>query len=347
MRSAKLGFEGEQIVVVPVQRSSLLPKFESFKEVLLQNSNISQVTGCHAVVGRDFQTKNYKKQGADDMVTYPLLLVRNDFLKTMGVKLLAGHDFAKEFTEPGYKAIINRTLSESLGWKNPDEALGQILDAAMEGKVRIIGVCEDFHYASLKQTIGPLIIVGAENNLADFFTNFLLVRVRPQNLPETIGFIRKQWKEFVAESAFEYFFLDEKLDQVYKTEEKFNRVVTLFSVLAIGIGAMGLFGLAAFSVQKRKKEISIRKVNGASTQSIFSLLSRDFLWLMLIACIMGISLRSYLINQWLTRFAYRVEIGAFEFILSIGIILMIAVLTISFQVFKAAMENPVEALRSE
>jgi putative ABC transport system permease protein len=332
---------------VPVQRSSLLPKFDSFKEVLLQNTNITQVTGCHAIVGRDFQTSNYKKQGADDMVTYPLLLARYDFLKTMGVKLLAGHDFAKEFTEPGFKAIINRTMSESMGWKNPEDALGQVLDAALEGKVTIVGVCENFHYTSLKQTIGPLIIVAAEKDLADFFTNFLLVRIKPQNLPETIDFMRKQWKEFVAESAFEYFFLDEKLDQIYKTEEKFNRIITLFSVLAIGIGAMGLFGLAAFSVQKRKKEISIRKVNGASTNSIFSLLSRDFFFLILIAGIMGIPLSWYLINQWLNGFAYRVEIGASEFIFSIGIILLIAVVTISFQVFKAATGNPVESLRSE
>ena len=166
-------------------------------------------------------------------------------------------------------------------------------------------------------------------------------------MPETIAYMRKQWKEFVAESAFEYFFLDEKLDQVYKSEEKFNQVITLFSVLAIGIGAMGLFGLAAFSVQKRKKEISIRKVIGASTGSIFSLLSRDFLILILIAGVMGIPLSWYLISQWLNGFAYRVNIGASEFIFSFGIIFMIAVVTISFQVFNAATGNPSESLKSE
>lgn len=347
MRSAKLRFEGEQIIVVPVQRSSLVPKFDAYKDVLLLNDHITGVTACHAVVGRDFQTNNYKKQGADDMITFPLLLVRDDFFKTMGVKLLAGHEFSREFTEPGYKAVINRMMSEQLGWKNPEDALGQVLDAAMEGKVTVVGVSEDFHYTSLRQPVGPLIVVKAEEQFANFFTNFLYVRAKSANLPETIGYLRKQWKEFVSESAFEYFFLDDSLDQIYKAEEKFNKVTTLFSLLAIGIGAMGLFGLAAFSVQKRRKEISIRKVIGASTGSILGLLSKDFLMLILLAGALGIPVSWYLIDQWLSGFAYRVPIGYAGFVVSLVIILLIAMLTISFQVFKAATGNPAESLRSE
>src|SRR5262249_52761053 len=154
--------------------------------------------------------------------------------------------FSEQYTEPGFKAVINRTMAEQLGWKNPEDAIGQVLDAAMEGKVKIIGVSEDFHYTSLRQGIGPLIVVGAERGLADFFTNFLYVKVKSEDFPGTISFIRSKWSQFVNESAFEYFFLDDKLDQIYKAEEKFNKVTTIFSVLAIAIGAMGLFGLAAF-----------------------------------------------------------------------------------------------------
>jgi putative ABC transport system permease protein len=347
LRSAKLGFEGEQVIGVPIQRSSVVPRFESFKDALLQNSDITGVTGCHAIVGRDFQTNNYKKKGEDDMVTYPLLLVRNDFFKTMDIKLLGGHDFSKEYTSPGFKGVINRAMMEKLGWKTPDEAIGQVMDAAMEKEITITGVCENFNYTSLKQPVGPMIIVGAEGPIADFFTNFLLVRVKPQNIPQTVDFMRSTWKSFVNESAFDYFFLDDKLDQIYKTEEKFNKVVTVFSMLAIGIGAMGLFGLAAFSVQKRRKEISIRKVIGASTQSIFSLLSADFLMLIVIAGIIGIPLSWYLINKWLDGFAYRVDVGILGFASSLVIILTIAVVTISFQVYKAATGNPAESLRSE
>ena len=347
MRNAKLGFDGEQLVVIPVQRSSLLPKYESFKDLLLLNSSITHVTGAHAIVGRDYQTNNYKKEGQDDFATYPLLLVRNDFLQTMGVKLLAGHDFAREFTDPGYKAIINRTMMESLGWKNPEDAIGRVLDGAMEGKVTIVGVADDFHYASLKQEVGPLIIVRTERGTNEFFTNFLMVRIKSGHLPETIDYIRRQWKEFVAESPFEYFFLDDNLNQIYKAEEKFNKVITAFSILAIGIGALGLFGLAAFSVQKRKKEISIRKVIGASSNSILAMLSRDFLLLIIVAGVLGVPLSWFLINQWLNGFAYRVDVGYAGFIISVGIILFIAMITISYQVFKAASINPVESLRSE
>ena len=134
MRSAKLGFADEQIIVIPGQRSSLLPKYESFKDLLLLNSSITNVTGAHAIVGRDYQTDSYKKEGQDDFTSYPALFVRNDFLQTMGVKLLAGHDFARDFTDPGYKAIINRTMMETLGWKNPEDAIGQVLDGLHQTK---------------------------------------------------------------------------------------------------------------------------------------------------------------------------------------------------------------------
>ncbi len=347
MRTAKLGFNREQVLVLPVQRSSLVPRYEAFKDALLQNDKITEVTGAHAVVGRDYQTNNYKKQGQDDYVTYPLLLVRDDFMRAMGVKMLAGHDFTREFTEPGYKAIINRTMMVSLGWKNPEDAVGQVLDGAMEGKVTIVGVAEDFHYASLKEQVGPLIVVRTEKGTTNFFTNFVLIRVSQQQLPETIDFIRSRWKEFVAETPFDYFFLDDNLNQIYIKEEKFNRVITSFSLLAIGIGALGLFGLAAFSVQKRRKEISIRKVIGASSQSIVQLLSGDFLALILAAGVVGVPLSWFLIDKWLSSFAYRVDIGALGFVISVVLILLIAMMTISYQVIKASRINPAEALRAE
>ena len=148
-------------------------------------------------------------------------------------------------------------------------------------------------------------------------------------------------------SPFEYFFLDDNLDQLYKPEEKFNKVITAFSILAIGIGALGLFGLAAFSVQKRKKEISIRKVIGASSNSILVLLSRDFLLLIVVAGVLGVPLSWYLINQWLNGFAYRVDVGYTGFIISVGIVLFISMVTIGYQVFKAATINPAESLRME
>jgi putative ABC transport system permease protein len=347
MRNADLGFGKEQVLVVPVEGTSIIPKFDSFKEALLLNSNIKEVTGCHAVIGKDYQTSNYKRQGQDDMVTFPILVARNDFFETMQIKLIAGRSFKKEFTDTLWNAVINRTMLKALGWKNPEDAIGQVLDAALERKTTIVGVCEDFHYASLKQSVGPLLIVKARGYLETGMTNFLYARVNASNLHSTISFIEKTWEGFTNDNAFQFFFLNEQLNNTYKEEETFAKVVTIFSALAIGLGVMGLFGLTAFSVQKRRKEISIRKVVGASLGSVFTLLSKDFIILILLSAVVGIPASWFLTNVWLTDFAYRVPIGTVPFVLSLVIILIITFLTISYQVFKAAKENPTKSLRSE
>jgi len=349
MRNADLGFDKEQVLVVPVEGTSVIPKFDFFKEALLLNSNIKEVTGCHAVIGRDFQTSNYKRPEQHDMVTFPILITRNDFFETMKIKLIAGRSFKKEFTDTTWNAVINRTMLKALGWKNPEDAIHQVLDGALEGKVTIVGVCEDFHYASLKQSVGPLIIVKAKAHSYQEIgmTNYLYARVNASNLPGTISFIEKTWKEFTNENAFQFFFLNEQLNDTYKKEETFAKVVTIFSALAIGLGVMGLFGLTAFSVQKRRKEISIRRVVGASLSSLFALLSKDFIILILLSAVVGIPVSWFLTNVWLTDFAYRAPIGVVAFALSLAIILIITFLTISYQVFKAVRENPTKSLRSE
>jgi putative ABC transport system permease protein len=283
------------------------------------------------------------------MVTFPILVARNDFFETMQIKLIAGRGFKKEYTDTSWSVVINRSMLEALGWKNPEDAIHQDLDAALEGRVTIVGVCEDFHYASLKQSVGPLIIVRAKtgNYMETGMTNFLYARVNTGNLHNTISFIEKTWKEFANENAFQFFFLNEQLNNTYKEEETLGKIVTIFSALAIGLGVMGLFGLTAFSVQKRRKEISIRRVVGASSGSIFALLSKDFIILILLSAVVGIPASWFLTHEWLTDFAYRAPIGTIAFILSLVIILIITFLTISYQVFKAARENPTKSLRRE
>ncbi|MBS1597332.1 MAG: ABC transporter permease [Bacteroidetes bacterium] len=349
MRNADLGFGKEQVLVVPVEKTSIVPKFDIFKEALLLNSNITAITGCHAVIGKDFQTSNYKRPEQHDMVTFPILAARNDFFETMQIKLIAGRSFKKEYTDTSWNVVINRSMLQALGWKNPEDAIHQDLDAALEGRVTIVGVCEDFHYASLKQSVGPLIIVRAKTGsyMETGMTNFLYARVNTGNLHNTISFIEKTWKEFASENAFQFFFLNEQLNNTYKEEETLGKVVTIFSALAIGLGVMGLFGLTAFSVQKRRKEISIRRIVGASSGSIFALLSKDFIILILLSAVVGIPASWFLTREWLTDFAYRAPIGTIAFILSLVIILIVTFLTISYQVFKAARENPTKSLRRE
>lgn len=349
MRSAKLGFAGDQVIVLPVQRLSLVPKYESFKEILLTNPGITSISTSNTIVGRDYQASNYKKEGQDDMELHPCLYVRNDFARTMGVNILAGQDFSNEMTAPGYQALVNKAFAERFGWTRPEDAIGQVIDGTLEGKIQITGVTDNFHFASLKQAVGPLIMMRSDMvpKHRDFFTRFVLIRVSSSDLQGTIAFIRKTWDGMVSESPFDYFFLDDNLDKLYKAEEKFNTVSTVFSVIAIAIGALGLFGLAAFSVQKRRKEISIRRVLGASVNTILTLLSRDFIILIVVSAAIGIPVTWYLMEQWLSGFAFRIDVGVGVFAVSVIMLLVITMLTISFTTVRASRANPVESLRSE
>jgi putative ABC transport system permease protein len=346
MRDASLGFDRDQIIVIPSARTSIVPKFEAFKDALLQNSGIVNVTAAHAVVGRDHETNNYKKQGDDDMVTYPVLVVRNDFIKTFGGKILAGHDFTEEYTDTLAKTIINKVFMEKMGWKKPEEAIGQVLDAASEGMVTVVGVCDNFHYASLKQPIGPLLMVQF-NRFDPVFTKFIYVKIKPENYQASIEYMRSQWERFVNESPFNFFFLNDNLNTAYRKEEKFNEITSAFAFIAIGIGAMGLFGLAAFTAQKRKKEICIRKVNGATSNSVMFLLLREFLMLIAIAGVIAVPLSWYLMDRWLSSFAFRINIGFIVFVIGLLAVTVTAMLTTSYQVFKASRVSPALALRSE
>jgi putative ABC transport system permease protein len=349
MQNARLGFEGDQILVIPVQRLSIVPQYETFKKMLQSNSNVINVSTANVIVGREYQASNYKKEGTDDLSMYPCLFVRNDFAKTMGIPLLAGRDFSEEMTTPGYQAMINRSLAVQLGWKNPEDAIGQILDGTLEGKIEITGVTEDFHYASLKETVGPMIMLRSDlvAKHRDFFTRFVLVRVKGGDLDGTVDFARKKWSELVSESPFDYFFLDDNLDRLYKAEEKFNELGFIFSIVAISIGALGLFGLAAFAVRKRRKEISIRRVLGASVRSILLLLGSDFILLIFISSIIGIGLCWYLMSAWLEGFAFRIDIGPMAFVVGVLSLLLMTALTIGVTTARASTANPVDNLRSE
>lgn len=349
MQSARLGFEGDQILVLPVQRLSIVPQYESFKKMLQANSNVLNVSTANVIVGREYQASNYKKEGDDDMSMYPCLFVRNDFARTMGIPMLAGRDFSEEMTAPGYQAMINKSLAVSLGWANPNDAVGQILDGTLEGKIEITGVTEDFHYASLKETVGPMIMLRSDlvPKHRDFFTRFVLIRVKGTDLDGTVDFARKKWNELVAESPFDYFFLDDNLDRLYKAEEKFNQLGFIFSIVAVCIGALGLFGLAAFAVRKRRKEISIRRVLGASVRSILLLLGSDFILLIVVSSALGIPVCWYLMSRWLEGFAFRIEVGPAAFILSVLALLVMTTVTIGFTTARASRANPVDSLRSE
>jgi putative ABC transport system permease protein len=347
MKNSSLGFEKEHVIVLPVQRLSIVPNYDSFKKQILASSSIVGVSTTNTLLGKETQASNYKKKEDTDMSLYPCLFVRDDFATTMGIKLLAGSDFTEDITAPGYYAIINNSLCKTLGWQ-PADAVGKKIDGTMEGEITITGVSEDFHYAPLKQAIGPMIMLKTDlTKHKDFFTRFMMVRVQGSNLPETISFLKKTWTQNVPESPFDYFFLDEKLDTVYKQEDKVNKIVNVFSSLALVIACLGLYGLAVFAFRTRKKEVAVRKVMGASGSSIAGLFATDFMKLVLLGFVAGSALAVYLTGEWLEGFAYKVPVSPWLFVVCLLLISVVALSTILAQTIKAVLTNPATVLRNE
>jgi putative ABC transport system permease protein len=225
----------------------------------------------------------------------------------------------------------------------PEQAIGKWIKNVNRDSVRrtIVGVVEDYHYASLKDPIGSLVISpGRDRRLA-------LIKLKTDRIQSTIGSIKKAYSEFASDYPFEYNFLDEKFNQLYKTEIKQGTVLSVFSIIAIFVACLGLFGLASYTAIKRTKEIGVRKVLGSSVQNIVLLLSKDLLKPVMVGTIIAIPLGYYAMNKWLENFAYRVHFHWWMFAFAVIAAVTIAMVTVSFQAIKAAVANPVKSLRTE
>ena len=276
-----------------------------------------------------------KKEGED--VLFYGLDADVDFAKTFKLTLKAGRFFSSEFATDSSAIVINEEAERVLGFKNP---IGQTITYAFGQKFNIIGVVKDFHFKSLHHKIGPLIIgIGA--------SNVFYIKMRHDNISSTIESIRKTYDSFKPVLPFNFHFLNEDFDNMYQTEQRINRIFSWFSFLAIIISCLGLIGLSSFMTEQRTKEIGIRKINGASSLEIFSMLSGEYIVWVLISIIIACPVAWYAMHKWLENFAYRIDISWLEFVLAGISALLIALLTVSWQSFRAAGKNPVEALRYE
>jgi putative ABC transport system permease protein len=263
-----------------------------------------------------------------------------DLLETYGMELEAGRYFTEDFsTDSSRSVVINEALARGLGWDDP---IGKRLDIPGEiEEARVIGVLKDFHFESLHHAIAPLILYVAPR-----YEN-LSVRFRGEHIAETVEFLKATWERFDAAYPFDYLFLEEASARYYEAEIRLMQTIGLFALLAILIACLGLLGLAAFSVQQRTKEIGIRKLLGASMLQITSLLSRDFLKLVLLAFVLAVPISYFAMTRWLEGFAYRIDLGASMFLSAGFLALLIACLTIGFQTIRAGLSNPVDTLRYE
>jgi putative ABC transport system permease protein len=258
-----------------------------------------------------------------------------------GIKLISGRGFSKDYGTDEHSVVFNKRGFEQLGLNKPEDAIGKKIDFWGQ-QYTIIGVSENFHQQSLRESFEPLIF-----RLIPDIRGYLSVRTPASKAAQTITQVKSSWDKFFPGNTFEYFFLDDHFDEQYKADQRFGQVFGLFTSLAILVACLGLFGLASFTTLQRTKEIGIRKVLGASVPRILKLLYQEFAILLLIAFVIAVPVAWFTIGDWLQGYAFRINIHWSYFIIPFVTLVVIALLTVSFQSIRAAIANPVKSLRTE
>jgi putative ABC transport system permease protein len=346
IQNKSLGFDKENIVTMS-NNSGLDHSFQSFKDELLSNSNIKEVARSSRIPsGRLLDSQGSQMDIGNSLAPtkadIKYVQADEDFIPTYGIKVVAGRNFSKEFGMDTSSFLINETAVKALGLKSNADAIGKQFQYGNR-KGSITGVFNDFNFESLHQRIIPLVLYESAD--PDNYNN-ISIKISG-NTTAALTQIEKTWKKFLPEIPYEYKFLDERYAKLYDSERRQGSIFTIFSCIAIFIACLGLLGLSAFTITQRVKEIGIRKVLGASTGSIVTLISKDFLLLVVIAAVIAFPVAWYVMHNWLQAFAYRIQIGWWVFILAGISALLIAFTTISFQAMKAAAANPVDSLRAE
>ncbi|MBR9920971.1 MAG: FtsX-like permease family protein [Bacteroidetes bacterium] len=344
IRSRDLGFSDDLVYTFGIGiDSSTLEKQLPLKQAFLEIPTVEKVSfnSDQPLSGNTWSSNfRYDTRPEDEQFSINLKFADTDYRETFGLSLVAGQWYEKSDTVR--QCVVNETLLRKLGVERAQDAVGKSLRLGASRKVEITGVVEDFHTHSLHQEHDPLMITTRKAYYWEAGA-----KIRPGNIQGTLSAMQKAFDEILPEQVFEGRFLDENIAEFYADEDRLATTCKAFGLLAILISCLGLFGLAAHSAQQRVKEIGVRKVLGASTTGIVGLLSRDFLKLVLIALLVAAPLAWFLMQRWLDNFAYRIDIQWWVFVVTGGLAVLVAFLTISYQSLRAAMANPVDSLRNE
>ncbi|AKD05751.1 ABC transporter permease [Pontibacter korlensis] len=346
-----LGFNKEQIMFFQMRGENMFENFETFKNELKQVPGVKNVSVGYGFPGDATAGDGIivPKNGEQVHHSVTQLMVDYDYINTLDVKVLAGRPFSKEHkTDADHAFMINETAVRELGYGTPEKALGQPLrwgiwndvnpDSMKDGK--IIGVVKDFHVKSLYDKVEPTVLqIFPSANWK------VAVKITGEDVTATIKGVGEVWSKFSPDYPIEYIFMDDNFATMYKAEDKLRTLLWIFTSIAIFVACMGLFGLAAYAAERRKKEIGIRKVLGADTTTIVALLAKEFLRLVIVAALVAFPLAWYAMNGWLQDFAYRISIPLWAFLVAGIVAAIVAFVTISYQAIKAATANPVTNLR--
>jgi putative ABC transport system permease protein len=353
MRNKYLGANINQIIFLKtaVGGENSYSAATNFKDMLKTLPGIIGAAMSASVPGKDYSnaSSGVRKYGSnpEDGTQGFYIDVDENYFKLFEIPLAAGRYFTRESRCNG-EIILNEEAVKVYGFKNPEDAINKklVFDGFGGQSIEIVGVTKNYHQMSLKSSLQPVVFNPV--NASDMNrTKYYSVKIDSRNIKGTIEQIRAKWNEIFPNQPFEYNFLDEVFNAQYKADQQFGKVFGLFTFLAIVISCLGLFGLASYTNLQRTKEIGIRKVVGASLQNILVMLVKDFTKWVLLANLIAWPIAYYFMNKWLQDFAYRIEISWWIFVLSGGIALVVALVTVSFQAIKAAIADPVEALRYE
>jgi len=347
IQNKDLGFNRDHLLTFPM-RGEMGEKYQSVKEAFSRHSGVASASVAYGIPGDLVAGDDIIVPGRESSQPANVFTVDHDYIETLDLKLIAGRGFSQAYATDADEAfIINETAVRELGLGTPKEAVGKRLHWDIWGqdslkRGTIIGVVRDFHYNSLHERVGTAVLhiyPGAYWKV--------ILRLRGEQLAETLSFIENTWDQFNTGYPLDYQFVDASFGSMYTAEVKLGQLLILFTVLTIIVACLGLLGLAIFAAQRRTKEIGIRKVMGASASNIMTLLAGDFVRLILVAIVIATPVAWYFARQWLENFSYHVSLNAWTFLIAAAIALAIALLTVSFHAVKAAIRNPVEALRYE
>ena len=346
MKNQDLGFEKEQVLVinaVGLPGNVMGQQFETARNEFLRQPSVSQVSASAVVPGRNPWINLFSAEGLADNDTRrgQVVVADANYTDTFAIDIVAGRGLSDEFETDATEAIlINETAVEYLGYGTPAEAVGKTVD--VDGPRTVVGVIGDYHHNSLREVVEPLLILSNPPSY-----NYFSMRVRTADISDTLPALESAWTGLFPGYSFETFFLDADFESQYQNEQRLMRIFGAFSSLAILIACLGLFGLAAFTAQQRSKEIGVRKVLGATVPGIFVLLSREFTRLVIVGFVVAVPIVYFTMDAWLDGFAYRTGISWVAFVVAGLVALLIAWITVSYQSIRAAVMNPVHALRYE
>jgi len=350
MREKNLGFDSNAKIVLPLRTEEAHNQYDPLKKQIEDNSNIKAVSGCNYIPGTTiWNDMMFYSDGGnmDKAVDIRRNSIDAGYMELLNMKLIAGRSFTdNRKMESQNKLILNRTSVSKLGF-TPEKIVGQNLHFDWEGKkydFQVIGVMEDYHQNSLHEEIKPTLFEVPDSTRR---YDYMIASVSAANFEQTIQSVEKTWKSLIHDTPFEYSFLDQNIQKQYDEDRRVSKIITSFGLIAMVICGLGLYGLSSYMAERRFKEIGIRKVMGASVQQIVTMMSAEFVKLVVIAFVIAVPIAWYGMHKWLEGFAYKIPVEWMVFVLAGLVALVIALITVSFESIKSAMGNPVDSLRSE